>query len=125
MSIFPPVTDKLALLAIIVFVPQFACGETTIGRWCDRMVPNMPKFNHTMTIVAMNDGKVVLRSNFGDGSSTTSQLREVGGDIYEQVGGSAGDKFRIVPSTGDLQLLDNDGLIRTAKRLENTPRSGE
>ena len=89
------------------------------------MIPNMPKFNQTMAIVVGNDGKVVLQSKFGDGSSNTSQLRETAGGIYETVGSGSGDKYRIIPSNGNLQLLDNDGLIRVATRLENTPKSGE
>ena len=114
----------------IAFVLAFAMGdgvadESTIGRWCDRMIPNMPKYNRTMAIVISNDGRTLLRAEFGDGSSSTNELRETAGNIYEKIGSATGDKYRIVMSTGDLQLLDQDGLIRVAVRLENTPRSGE
>lgn len=128
MSIATTPTSKIKTIlaaAVLVVLTQPAYGETTIGRWCDRMIPNMPKFNHTMAIVVGDDGKVVLQSKFGDGSSKTSQLREAAGGIYETVGSGSGDKYRIIPSNGNLQLLDNDGLIRVATRLENTPKSGE
>ncbi|MFQ5799541.1 MAG: hypothetical protein ACE5H0_12735 [Bacteroidota bacterium] len=115
----------LLATAVLVLLAQPAYGETTIGRWCDRMIPNMPKYNHTMAIVVADDGKVVLKSKFGDGSSKTSELREPAGGIYEEIGSASGDKYRIIPSTGNLQLLDEDGLIRVATRLENAPQSGE
>ena len=97
----------------------------TIGRWCDRMIPNQPKYNRTMAIVITNDGKTMLKSKFSDGSSSTNELREAAGNIYEKIGSGSGDKYRIVPSTGALQLLDEDGLIRVASRLENTPQRNE
>ncbi len=89
------------------------------------MLPNMPKYNRTMTIGVTDDGKVVLKSKFGDGSSSTNELREAAGGIYEKIGSHSGDKYRIIPSNGNLQLLDDDGLVRVGTRLENTPQSGE
>ena len=69
--------------------------------------------------------RVVLRSKFNDGSSSVQELREAAGSIYVKIGSHTGDKYRIVPNTGDLQLLDNDGLIRMATRLENSPQINE
>ncbi len=89
------------------------------------MIPNRPKYNHIIAIVITDDGKVVRKSKFGDGSSGISELREATGGIYEEIGSGSGDKYRIIPSTGNLQLLDEDGLIRVATRLENTPQSSE
>ncbi len=114
---------SVALLWVSTTRP--ALGETTVGRWCDRMIPNMPKHNYILAIVIDDEGKVVLKRQFRNGSSSTRELREVAGNIYEMPGVRYGDKFRIVPSTGYLQLLDNDGLIRIASRLENTPQRGE
>ena len=78
-----------------------------------------------MAIVITDGGKVVLMSSFGDGSSNTNELREASGGIYEKIGSSHEDKYQIVSSTGNLQLLDNAGLVRVATRLGNTPRSNE
>ena len=117
--------EAVAAVAAKAAKAKKAAGETTIGRWCDRMLPNMPKYNRTMAIVITDGGKVVLKWSAGDGSSSTNDLREASGGIYEKIGSSTGDKYRIVSSTGNLQLLDNDGLIRVAARLENTPRSNE
>ena len=69
--------------------------------------------------------RVALRSKFNDGSSTVHELREVVGGIYVKIGSHTGDKYRIVPNTGDLQLLDDDGLIRMATRLENSSQINE
>lgn len=110
---------------LLVLGTSTAVAETTIGRWCDRMIPSSPEYNRTMAIVVVNDGEVVLRSKFGDGSSDVRELREAAGYIYEVVGSRAGDKYSVVSSTGNLQLLDDDGLIRVATRLENFPTPGE
>lgn len=119
-------TATITTVALLwVSAIRVAAGETTVGRWCDRMIPNMPKHNYIMAIVIGDEGKVVLKRQFRSGSSSTHELREVAGNIYEMPGSRYGDKFRIVPSTGNLQLLDNDGLIRIASRLQNTPQRGE
>ena len=120
--------NKFGMVFVVVaffFMNQSAYGETTIGRWCDRMVPNLPKFNRIMTIVVKNDGRLLLRSNFRDGSLRVRQLKELGGSIYKIIKSPTGDKYRIVPSTGNIQILDNDGLVRTATRLENKPKDAE
>ena len=78
-----------------------------------------------MTITLSDDGTVMLTSKFGDGSSLVDKLRERPNGILEKIGSPYGDKVRIVPSDGNLQLFDRDGLIRGAARLENTARQGE
>ena len=78
-----------------------------------------------MTIAIADDGKVILRTKFRDGSATTQELRERPGGMYEVIGSKYGDRYRIIPSSGNLQLIDDDGLIRRASRLENTPQSNE
>ena len=114
----------LTVLLIGTFIGT-AHAETTIGRWCDKQIPTMPKYNGIMAIVITDDGAVELRTRWGDGSSLVIKLSEQGGGIYAAVGSSSGDKYRVVPADGNLQLLDNDGLIRVAIRLENTPQPGE
>ncbi len=114
----------LTALLIGAFV-NIAHAETTVGRWCDKQIPTMPKYNGIMAIVITDDGAVELRMRWGDGSSLVTKLSEQGGGIYAAVGSSSGDKYRVVPADGNLQLLDNDGLIRVAIRLENTPQPGD
>ncbi len=118
-----------ALARFVVVAVSIASSEagadTVVGRWCDKMVPKMPQFNAVLTIVITNDGSAEIRSKFRDGSSGANALREAAGGFYEKIGSEFGDKYRIVPTTGDLQLVDNDGLIRIAVRLENEPREGD
>lgn len=113
----------IALFSVLLISPLNA--ETVIGRWCDKAIPNMPKWYLIHTILISDDGIPMHRLNAGDGSSTESVLLELGNETYAEQGDQHGDKYRIVPSTGQLQLLDNDGLIRTASRLENSPQQGE
>lgn len=114
----------LAAGFLLALTTNAAGTELVIGRWCDRMIPNLPQYNSTMAII-INDGKAVLKSKFNDGSSSIRELREATGSIYEIIGSGFGEKYRIVPGSGDLQLIDEDGLIRVATRLENTPQSNE
>jgi hypothetical protein len=109
----------------ILLLSSFANAETTVGRWCDRTVPSMPQFNRVMTIVLTQDGNVELRSEFNDGSSSVLELQELSGNMYALADSQSGERYRIVSADGSLQLLDADGLVRTATRLENSPQPGE
>lgn len=114
-----------AAAIFFVLLPGAASAETVLGRWCDRMLPNQPKYNGIITILVTDGGSVQAFVKYGDGSSRKGTLREDGGNIYSKLGSATGDRYRIVPSTGNLQLIDNDGLIRTATRLENKAQPGE
>ena len=116
------------LLLTVFLVGVFmgtAHAETTVGRWCDKQIPTMPKYNGILAIVITDDGSVELRTRWGDGSSLITELSEQSGGIYAAVGSSSGDRYRVVPTDGNLQLLDNDGFIRVAIRVENTPQPGD
>ena len=96
-----------------------------LGRWCDEMLPNNPSYNSVIEIRLFHDGSVGERSEFGDGSSLDRRLTDAGKGLFKIVGSGSGDMHRIVPNNGELQLLDDDGYIRTAKRLENVPQPGD
>ena len=115
----------IAAMMGLVLATGASASETVIGRWCDRTVPSLPAYNRIITIIIADDGAAVAGSKFNDESSHTSVLREAAGGLYEVVGSAHGDKLRIVAGTGELQLLDDDGLIRVATRLENTPEGNE
>jgi hypothetical protein len=117
------ISTAVTLLVLVLWRP--ANAETTLGRWCDRMIPLMPQHNAIITIRLNSDGLAEGHIAFGDRSELTRSLREVSGDMFEIVDSRSGDKYRIVAASGDLQLLDNDGLIRIARRLENKPTQGE
>ena len=89
------------------------------------MLPKLPEYNQVLSVVVADDGRVIGIFEYGDGSSRAVELREDAGGVYSVIGSNSGDKLRAIPSTGQLQLLDDDGLIRIAIRLENTPEDGE
>ena len=119
--------NKCVVSMLIVWfgLTTTASAEITVGRWCDQLLPNNPKFKAELSIVVEDNGDVVLRSKHADGSSGSDPLDELGNDIYANADSPHGEKYRIVPKTGELQLIDNDGLIRTANRLENDAVSGD
>lgn len=112
------------LVGVLMLMCETSSADTTIGRWCDRW-GTAYKSHRIMTLTIRDDGQIVLFSEFGDGSSLLDGIRERPNGIFEKIGSPYGDKYRIVPSDGNLQLLDDDGLIRVASRLESAPRSGE
>lgn len=99
-------------------------ADTTIGRWCDKALPTMPQYNSILKIVVTRDGDAEMRTRFADGSRTVTKLRKEDRGIYVAIGSRSGDKYRIEPD-GSLHLLDNDGLVRVATRLANTPEPGD
>lgn len=119
---------KFTIPTVVLFAAALttssSASELTIGRWCDVLVRSMD-LTQIIEFSLMSDGSIVSRSFFSDGSSREAHLEELGNETYAEIDASFGEKFRIVPSSGDLQLIDDDGLISTARRLENTPRDGE
>ena len=71
-----------------------------------------------------SDGLPNLRIEYSDGSLDRPLLEAAEG-VYFVENSQAGDHYRIVPNTGNLQLRDSDGLIREADRLANTRQPGE
>lgn len=118
---------RAVLLGLTMAVSAVTChaAETTVGRWCDRLLPNMPDMDSEITISITAAGQPEVVSRFGDGSSLRQPLVEQGGSTYLVKDSASGDRFRIIASTGELQILDKDGLISVARRLENKPRVGD
>ena len=114
----------VATLLLAATFSADAAAETMVGRWCDRSIPNLPVGDRIMTIVVRDNGNVDVVSTFRNSAPLVQRLREQRGSVYSIVGSSSGDRMRIT-APGNLQLLDNDGLIREANRLENTPRPRE
>lgn len=112
-------------LAFVLFglAPTLAQPDIVIGRWCDRPIPNMRVADSVITIVVRGKAATIKRE-FSDRKSkpSTKRVAERGGEVYMT---PSGDGYRIVSSSGDLQLFDGNGIIRTARRLENTPSPGD
>ncbi len=119
-------TIVLALIAFLASATYEAhAADTVVGRWCDLMVPGNSRFKREITIVATSNTGLIARTRLFDGSGRTLKLKEFGAGIMAVSGSTAGDKFRISAGSGELQLLDNDGYIRSARRLENRPVAGD
>jgi hypothetical protein len=85
-------------------------GET-LGVWCDVV----GSFVSSMTISADENGRISLRRTFTSGNPLVQRMRHSNG-TYWVIDSSSGDRYRVV-TNGDLQLIDNDGPIRTARRV--------
>ncbi len=94
------------------------------GRWCDVMIPN-GTMNRVITITLSKEGMPRAKVEYFDGSVGDEQLTDLGNGMFKIIGRDSGDKYRIVPNNGELQMLDNDGFIRTARRLETLPQPGD
>ena len=71
--------------ALVLMLSGAVHAETTIGRWCDKMLPTMPQYNGIMEIVITDSGAIELRTRYGDGSNVVSVLNEQSGGIYADV----------------------------------------
>lgn len=115
----------LLAITLLLAIAGTANAETVVGRWCDKQLPSLPQYNGILSIVVKDDGAVELRRRYGDGSSGITMLTELGNSTYAAVSSNSGDKYRIVSADGNLKLLDEEGLIRVATRLSNTPKPGD
>ena len=109
----------LAMLAAMVFA-QTAAAETSLGLWCDHRAPSMPQYNGIIELVSTDAGVLQARFRFADGSEVTQQVRKKSKTTYEVINSTWREQYRVVPRTGDLELIDQDGIIRTAKRLRSS-----
>ena len=87
----------LAAGFLLALITDAAGSDSTIGRWCDRMIPNLSKYNRTMAIVIANDGKVILKSNFNDGSSSINRNMKPVPSVYYIGPPNDGSVFRNEP----------------------------
>jgi len=109
---------------LLAAIMSTAHAETSIGRWCDEAIPNLPQYNSILEIVISDGGAIELRIRNGDGTRTVTALSELGGGIYAAAGSSTGDKYRVEPD-GSLALLNYEGFARLAMRLDDTPKRGD
>jgi hypothetical protein len=110
-------TTPILAAAIVMASAASSSAETLIGRWCDHLIPNNVSYNAVITILLGKNGTIRAEEQFSDGSLLNRELREEDDGVFAVIDSEDHDVFRIVPSTGHLQLLDSEGLIRTASRL--------
>ncbi len=114
------------VLGFFTLPPSLNAEERHVfGRWCDSILPGTNKFNRVITITLSKKGAPQAEVEYFDGSVGNEQLTDFGNGMFRIDGRDSGDKYRIVPNNGELQMLDNDGFIRAARRLETSPQSGD
>lgn len=94
-------------------------GGEIIGRWLDES----PFVGSRITIFR-DEGRFFIEQIFKDGSSLKNEVVERKSSLgrrFDKVDASTGDHW-ILDSKGNLQVRDNDGLIATAKKLEQDSR---
>lgn len=104
-----------------------AAEAETLGRWCDQPVPNaaMAAGKDAVITIFIEDGLARATFEFADGSVWTPELVERGKGAFDVVGSPSGDGYRVNSMTGDLDLVDDIGFIRSAFRLGIEPNDGE
>ncbi len=99
-----------------------SAGATTVGRWCDEWFPG---FISEITIQSFSDGRIEALLEFSDGSTEVRNLIESANLVYLVEDSEHGDRYRILPTTGELEVYDNEGLISTARPLSADPTAGD
>jgi len=99
-------------------------ADTVLGRWCDRPLIGFIATHAVMTIRVNGSGSPELHNVYGDGSEGVRELVQVGEGQYKAVESST-DAGYVINKAGDLELWDNLGFIRFARRLNGAPTSGE
>ena len=119
-------TDKWFIRLVFVLAASVLMFETSyadeiIGTWCDKAVPNMPEYDHVITIVKSDDGKIIYKMKLQSGESGSGiELRQISARRFERIDNHiAKDNFEIIQGTGNLQLSDIYGPIRKATALAN------
>ena len=99
----------------LVLAQAAPADHQIIGRWIDES----PYVGSRITILS-GDGKLFGEQIFKDGSSFKRELVEKQSPLgrrFDRVDSRTGDHW-VITSNGNLQLRDNDGLIRTAKEVK-------
>ncbi len=125
-SLSASLTLSFAFLCSALFSPAAtpADADVSVGRWCDRMLPGLADSYRIVEIVHREGGAIEMRYVFMDGTNDFTGLQLVADDLYALMGSPFGDHL-FINSLGNLEMFDEDGLIRVAERLGDSPRSGE
>ena len=102
------------IASLVLIAPTYASSSApeTLGKWCDR-VGNIRMY---IVILKRSEADQFAERIFTDGSSDILPLSAVGPNRFVQVDSDIGDGYHI-SATGDLELFDDEGHIRTASSL--------
>jgi len=114
-----------AVFLLLISTTSSIAAGSLIGRWCDWPIPNMDNLDNLMTITTDDKGEVYLERFYKSGRESKVLLRRISNTKFNTVGSATGNNYRIQKGSGHLQIRDNEGLIRSARRLENSMVDGE
>ncbi|MCC5969708.1 MAG: hypothetical protein JJU15_07145 [Pararhodobacter sp.] len=108
---------KRFIAVIAVFAIFLAFGEqpaeaSSIGTWCDQE----GSYRAAIHLVRQGPTNVVAETLYFDGSSGRVSMRVIASNRFIDPESDFGDGF-FISASGALELFDNDGHIRTARRL--------
>lgn len=89
-------------------------STTTLGRWCDEWFEG---FRSIIIIEEHGDGRFQALLTFPDGDTEEKELVESANLVFLVEDSEHGDRYRIVPTTGALEVLNIDGLVSTARPM--------
>ena len=92
--------------------------QTLVGQWCDRPVESIPGTFAIYEITLDERAVPFVHITFADGSSLQEELVVAVNNTFDKTSPD-GDYFHINPETGQLDLMDEFGLIRSAKPIES------
>ena len=90
-------------------------SREVIGSWIDDTM-----YFGNRTTIFRQDGKLFMENTYEDGSSGKREIvakPSTSGKKFEDKEGNRFGEFYLIDSQGNLQLLDQDGLISTAKKI--------
>lgn len=89
-------------------------GEKVVGRWLDE------GFSSSRLVLIHKDDNLFMEQTYEDGSSRTMKVIEKESSLgrrIERVDSDLGD-FWIINSNGNLEIRDDEGIIRTAQKID-------
>lgn len=93
---------------------QLMAHPNAIGKWCDETVGG------AVIAIYRENGKLHFGEEFSDGSSLKFEAVERPSKLgrrFQDSDRSAGGDYYVIDGQGNLQLRDEEGLIRTAARV--------
>jgi hypothetical protein len=104
---------RTAVLVALVGVAQSAQAENVVGRWCDPggTAPSV------IEIVHLDSDAFEARITGADGAALTRPLDGPYEYSFPVTGTTRHEAYVVHDATGDLELIDTTGLIRSARRM--------
>lgn len=103
---------KTNLLSLaLAFAICGAADADELGRWCDKTVPAIKKYDALLTIRFYGVDGYAIESAFADGSKNVTETVRDGAKFltYNEFG-----EYYVIRNDGQLGIFDAEGLVRVA-----------